>query len=118
MIDLTNSKKNDWFKTSDSGKATPVLWFQNSVFINMMTPDSPAHKDLAYEQTRSGNQVFKSPSRSSSHYRRRQTPHFSKKDHPHIGQYVLGDKLGEGAFGRCYAARSERSGRRYALKVT
>ena len=66
----------------------------------------------------SRRQIFKTPTRSSSHYERRNTPHFSRDEHPKINHYRLGRCLGEGAFGRCYEATSDRSGRRYALKVS
>jgi hypothetical protein len=82
-----------------------------------MTQDSNSAKGDANDATRSGNRVFKSPTRSSSHYRRRDTPHFSRKTFPNIKQYNLRGRLGEGAFGRCYAAKSNVSGRYYALKV-
>lgn len=52
-----------------------------------------------------------------SHLVRRRTPHFTPPSSEQIRNYRLGKKLGNGAFGVVYEARSLRSGKEYALKV-
>lgn len=59
----------------------------------------------------------KTPSKSSGHYKRRNTPHFDEKKNPVVGRYRIFKRIGEGAFGRCFYAKSRHSGRKYCLKI-
>lgn len=59
----------------------------------------------------------KSEKESSSHWRRRNTPHFEWELNDYIRNYKIKDHLADGTFGRCLLVKNRESGKYYAAKV-
>lgn len=55
--------------------------------------------------------------RSSSHWRRRNTPHFDYEENDYIKQYKIKDHIADGTFGRCLLVKHKVTKKYYAAKV-